>query len=124
MKVEMCKFYSVKYLKPICTIGHKASLKCHSKNTCPDYIPSESRMKYRMKPEWMPENPWEGDIKTFNDIRLAIRQGYEQGCQAQAKALVEWLGAQLEEGYDAHGHLRSYVIPEDKWAKLLEEVGL
>ena len=41
-KIDLCYWYDVKHeglqSKPICHMGHKASLKCHSPRIdCPDY---------------------------------------------------------------------------------------
>ena len=55
MGIELCKYYDVEHgiiedkghyeiatIKPICRLGHKAGLKCHSnENKCSDYSPQE-----------------------------------------------------------------------------------
>lgn len=42
MKIDLCIWYDVKqgitgHFYPICLKGHKATLRCHSPNNCPDY---------------------------------------------------------------------------------------
>ena len=38
--IEMCSYYNTTgfpYFKPLCLKGLKASLRCHTKNSCPEY---------------------------------------------------------------------------------------
>jgi hypothetical protein len=51
--IEMCKWYRTTgypNFKPVCVMGHRASLKCHSINpSCPDYFPSEEGPKKNLE---------------------------------------------------------------------------
>jgi hypothetical protein len=44
-----------------------------------------------MKPEWMPENPYTGEIDIFQNIRLATKQGFEAGSIVTAEAIFKYL---------------------------------
>lgn len=49
------------------------------------------------RPTWMPENPYEGEIDIFQNIRLASRQGFDEGSIKTARSILKFLSKWVED---------------------------
>jgi hypothetical protein len=45
----------------------------------------------KMETGWKPKNPYAGEIDLFNNIRLATKQGFDEGVKEGQKKLLEYM---------------------------------
>lgn len=43
------------------------------------------------KPNWLPKNPYEGEIDIWQNIRLATKQGWDEGSLETTRVVLDYL---------------------------------